>query len=196
MENIFIHKAVPDNCWLIILNLCIFSCTHTHIHTCPQKHTVYTCLDKKHFPCSQADMASTDWQMARVLALGFSPQSWMVMIEKTLTHHATPESVVVFFLIHYTRIPTMGLTCSAHSHSIVKNQSWVLNMEQVGPKREHKSCKCTWTLLQALLSIKKQSVLVRICVFGNSVVHKWTGRRGLYSRESFWDDFNCKHEIF
>lgn len=68
-------------------------------------------------------------------------------------------TLIVFFLIHYTHIPTMGSTCSAYTPSNAKRESWVLNLWHVCLKRhaknKHKSCKCIWSLLQALLCIKK-----------------------------------------
>lgn len=57
-------------------------------------------------------------------------------------------TLIVFFLIHYTHIPTMGCTCSAYTHSNARRQSWVPNLWHICPKRhaknKHRSCEYTW----------------------------------------------------
>lgn len=113
-------------------NLCIFIYMYTHTHAHKNILYIHAWTNNTSLVLRLIWLALTDkwWE-----CLLWDFHLW-VMIEKTLRHQATPESVAVFFLIHYTRIPTMGLTCSAYSHSIVKKQSWVLNLEQVGPKRD------------------------------------------------------------
>lgn len=117
------------------------------------------CLHKQYFPCSRAETS-----MWRVSDKWWEFPPWEFHLGVTggddWKDTRTPNdlrTLIVFFLIHYTPIPTMGSTCSAYTPSNAKAETRVLNLWHVCPQRraqnKHNSCKCIWSLLQALLCV-------------------------------------------
>lgn len=149
----------------------------------------WTRLDKQH-----SSWYNTDWWTVRVPTLGISPWSPRWWWLKRHSNTSRPQKPLLFsswFIIPCSHSEMYVLRLQPFK---CKNQSGILNSLHACLERDakntHKSCKCTWSLLQALLCIKNSASEI-VCESDGI----WMSRIREIMQRRIVLITNCKHNI-